>query len=114
MVARRSLDCLRPRPQPRQRHLGDRLTETGGWPTWWPDSERLAYLVNNPQGRQEFRTIGLEGGEPEPLGPGSVAVNNPLGISPDGRYLSYCDDVPVSSEIWMLQTSTVPGVEAGP
>src|SRR5207244_4431885 len=33
-----------------------RLTQTGGWPVWWPDAKRVGYLTITPDGRQQIET----------------------------------------------------------
>ena len=85
-----------------------RLTESGGWPVWLPDGRRLAYLVARPDGRQEIRSVSIDG---TPV-PAFVAIrfrgtNHPFAVSPDGKWAATTNSVYVSDEIWLLDASAV-------
>jgi TolB protein len=81
-----------------------RLTETGGWPTWFPDGDRVGYVVVGPDQRQRLYAIPLEGGDPVHI---SVVehrgLNSPFDVSNDGRFLATSDGVHIGDEIWLLE-----------
>lgn len=82
-----------------------RLSATGGWPVWWPDGRRIAYLTITPDGRQQIESVALDGTETPP----AVKIrfegtNNPIAFSSDGRTLATSDQVHVSDEIWLLRS----------
>ena len=82
------------------------LSETGGWPVWWPDSKHLGYQILGEEGFPEIHTIPLAGGPSKVLH--SVRyndTNNPFDISPDGTLLATTNYKVVSSDIWLLQPS---------
>jgi hypothetical protein len=81
-----------------------RLTETGGWPVWWPDSRAVAYAVLGFDGLQRVRIASLTG--PLPFSPPVLPVtgqNTPFDISKDGRYLAITDGEVLGSGIWLLE-----------
>jgi Tol biopolymer transport system component len=81
-----------------------RLAEIGGWPVWWPDGKRIGYLAMLPEGNQEIRTVGLEGGTFERLVEPRFRGNNfPFDVSRDGNSLAYADLDFQSAEIWILE-----------
>jgi len=81
-----------------------RISETGGWPVWWPDGKRLGFLHLGPEGSQEILTISFEGGPAKPLQfLRFIGVNHPFGISSDGTLLVTTNSVQFSSEIWLLE-----------
>jgi hypothetical protein len=81
-----------------------RISDTGGWPVWWPDGSRLGYKV---LGFDDLQRIGVVD-----LGSGSrievprlpvVGPNSPFDISQDGRYLVITDATTLASEVWLLE-----------
>jgi Tol biopolymer transport system component len=81
-----------------------RLTASGGWPVWWPDGEKIAYVVIGRTGDQEIQTVPTTGGPSRPVGGITfTGSNHPFDISPDGRLLATSNAVHVSDEIWMLE-----------
>jgi eukaryotic-like serine/threonine-protein kinase len=81
-----------------------RLTETGGWPVWWPDSRAVAYTVVGFDGLQRARIESLTG--PLTFSPPVFPVtgqNTPFDISKDGRYLAITDGEVLGSGIWLLE-----------
>jgi Tol biopolymer transport system component len=86
-----------------------RLTADGGWPVWWPDARRIAYIVATPGGSQEIRTVMLETGETSALPVLEFAgTNYPFDISRDASRLATSNGVHVSDEIWVLEPRRSP------
>jgi Tol biopolymer transport system component len=80
-----------------------RLTDVGGWPTWWPDGSRIGFQVVGADGYERLFTVSPEGGEPEPLDIFQYkTINCPFDVSPDGGRIVTSNLVPVSAEIWLL------------
>ena len=80
-----------------------RLTDSGGWPMWWPDGSRIGYQVVGADGYERLFTVSPEGGEPEPLDIFQYkTINCPFDVSPDGGRIVTSNLVPVSAEIWLL------------
>jgi Tol biopolymer transport system component/serine/threonine protein kinase len=80
-----------------------RLTQTGGWPVWWPDAKRIGYLTITPDGRQQIETVTLDASPSgRPVDFRFQSPNNPFGFSPDGRLMATSNAVHVSDEIWLL------------
>lgn len=81
-----------------------RLTDVGGWPVWWRDGRRIAYLALTPDGRQQIDSVGLDGSRASPAIPFRFQnTNNPFAFSADGRFLATSDELHVSDEIWLLR-----------
>lgn len=81
-----------------------RLTETGGWPTWFPDGDRVGYVVIGPDQRQRLYAIPLDGGDPVHFsGVQHQRLNSPFDVSRDGRLLATTDAVHIGDEIWLLE-----------
>jgi Tol biopolymer transport system component len=81
-----------------------RLTQTGGWPVWWPDGTRIAYSTIGADTNQEIRLVPFGGGPSAPLA--SVryrGVNYTFDLSPDGASLVTSNIVSSSNEIWVLE-----------
>jgi len=80
-----------------------RVTQTGGWAVWFPDSQRIAYLAIGSDGNQEIRVTALRGGAERTLGHFHFSGNNyPMDVAPDGKWIATSNSVHLSSEIWML------------
>jgi len=80
------------------------LSETGGWPVWWPDGKQLGYQSYGKDGSLEVSTIPLEGGPSKTFNFIRYrSTNNPFDISPDGTRLATTDRKVVSSDIWLLK-----------
>ena len=83
-----------------------RLTDTGGWPVWWPDGSKVAFRAIGEDGNQEIRLVAVSGGSPERLPGIRFAGNNlPIDVSRDGRLLATTNEVESWSEIWLLKPS---------
>jgi Tol biopolymer transport system component/predicted Ser/Thr protein kinase len=82
-----------------------RLTKTGGWPTWWPDSRRLGYRTVTTDGRQRIETVMLDGSPAAPIDFRFDGANEPFDISPDGRSMATTNAVHVSDEIWLVESN---------
>jgi len=81
-----------------------RVSDTGGWPVWFPDGKRIAFQIVGLAGNTELRSIALAGGAPSTIpGPRFDGINFPFDISRDGRLLVTTNTVPTSDEIWVLE-----------
>jgi serine/threonine-protein kinase len=81
-----------------------RLTTRGGWPVWWPDGTRVAYLLSTPDGKQEVHTVPLHGGPSVHLAAVRFNISNaPIDISTDGQFLATTNAAHLSDEIWLLE-----------
>jgi Tol biopolymer transport system component/predicted Ser/Thr protein kinase len=81
-----------------------RLTDSGGWPVWWPDGTRISYVTVRPDASQQIQTVTLDGAISIPPVPIRFSsVNNPFDIARDGESLVTTNAVHVSSEIWVLE-----------
>jgi eukaryotic-like serine/threonine-protein kinase len=81
-----------------------RLTDSGGWPVWWPDGRRIAYLKLRPDNTQQIETVALDGTvtvAPVPIR--YTGFNDPFDIARSGELLTTTNGVHVSSEIWVLE-----------
>jgi Tol biopolymer transport system component/serine/threonine protein kinase len=86
-----------------------RVSERGGWPIWWPDGQRIAYLALGPDGNQVLEQVPFEGGAPRRLDAVRyTGTNNPVAISPDGNLIATSDGIHVSDEIWLLRPAATP------
>jgi eukaryotic-like serine/threonine-protein kinase len=81
-----------------------RVAETGGWPVWWPDGEKIGLQTLGPEGNVDFTVVTLATGETHVL-PGLrfSGVNYPFDISRDGKWLVTTNEVDESDEIWLLE-----------
>jgi len=80
-----------------------RLTQSGGWPVWWPDGRRIGYTRLASDGTQKIETIGLDGSAAPSRMPFEFAgSNDPFDIAPTGTALATTNAAHVSSEIWVL------------
>ena len=84
-----------------------RLSETGGWPVWWPDGKALAYAVLGFDNLQRVRLASLAGPPPSPPVFPVTAQNTPFDFSKDGRYLAITDSETLASGIWLLEPREV-------
>lgn len=83
-----------------------RLTETGGWPVWWPDGRRLGYITIRGDLTQEIRTVTIDGRtQVDPVPIRFVGTNEPFDVARDGQLLATTNTVHVSSEIWVLESN---------
>jgi eukaryotic-like serine/threonine-protein kinase len=81
-----------------------RLTAVGGWPVWWPDGRKIAYLVVGPNGTGQIRVTSLADGATRTLDSVRLAAtNHPFAIFPDGRRLVVGNAVHVLDEIWVIE-----------
>lgn len=81
-----------------------RLTDSGGWPVWWPNSRAVAYTLGAFDNQQRVRLAPVTGPLPSPSPIFPVTVQNtPFDISKDGRRLVITDGEVLSSAIWLLE-----------
>jgi len=81
-----------------------KVSETGGWPVWWPDSKQIGYQNQGQDGSGEICVVPLEGGPPEVLHALSPrGLNNPFDVSPDGTLIASSSCTVLSSDIWLLK-----------
>ena len=81
-----------------------RLTETGGWPVWWPDGGHTGYRVIGPTGDQEIHLIPLQGGPSTHLtGITFNGWNQPFDVSADAATIVTSNSVHLSDEIWLME-----------
>jgi len=81
-----------------------RLTETGSWPVWWPDGQRISYLVVRPDGTQEIRAVPFGGGASQIVSsPRYPGTNHPFDIARDGKLLVTSNAIHLASEIWLYE-----------
>jgi Tol biopolymer transport system component len=81
-----------------------RLTEVGGWPVWWPDGKRIAYIAIGPTGAQQIWSVPVAGGPARLLETLTYASSNyPFDISRDAQRIVTSNSVRVAREIWLLQ-----------
>lgn len=79
-----------------------RLSETGGWPVWWPSGKLLGFQNTGIDGSAEVCTVPFAGGPPNRLLSRQTS-NSPLDVSPDGTLLANTSAEIVTSDIWLLQ-----------
>jgi len=81
-----------------------RISDTGGWPVWWPDGSRLGYKVLGFDDLQRIGVVDLASGSriEVPRLP-VVGPNSPFDISQDGRHLVITDSTTLASEVWLLE-----------
>jgi TolB protein len=80
-----------------------RLSETGGWPVWWPDGKQVGYQNLGEDGSEEICTVSFTGGLYKPLRSLQFnGTNNPFDVSPDGALIATSQSELLSSDIWLL------------
>ena len=81
-----------------------RVSDTGGWPVWWPDQRRLGFQVVGFDNRQRISVVDPgSGASVEVPGLPVVPPNDPFAISRDGRHLANTDFTVHSTEVWLLE-----------
>ena len=78
-----------------------RLTQKGGWPTWWPDGSRIAYLDFGDDGNQIVPTVDLQGRLRDQLDLTFRGGNKPIDISPDLE-IAMSNEITFDYQIWLL------------
>ena len=80
------------------------LSMGGGWPVWWPDGSRVAFLALDMRGDQEVRLVDLSGRPlPARQWPRFVGTNQVFDVLPGGSAIVTALAVHQSDEIWMLR-----------
>jgi eukaryotic-like serine/threonine-protein kinase len=81
-----------------------RVSERGGWPVWWPGSDKIGMQVAGPDGNTEIDVVNLQSGEKKAL-PGLKfsGQNFPFDVSRDGKWLVTTNSEHISDEIWLLE-----------
>ncbi len=83
-----------------------RLTETGGWPAWWPGGKQVGFQAVGPDGNEQIRVYSFETSAVRTLpGLSFIGQNFPFDVSPDGKRLVSTNYVHVTDEIWLLEPS---------
>jgi len=80
-----------------------RVADRGGWPVWWPGSDKIGLQTVGPEGNTEFAVVTLATGKMKIL-PGLKfsGVNYPFDVSRDGKWLVTTNAQHISDEIWLL------------
>ncbi|MGB7846157.1 MAG: protein kinase [Candidatus Acidiferrum sp.] len=81
-----------------------RVADHGGWPVWWPGSDKIGLQRVGPDGNEEYAVVNLATGEAKVL-PGLhfSGTNYPFDVSRDGKWLVTTNSQHVSDEIWLLE-----------
>ena len=81
-----------------------RVADHGGWPIWWPHSDKIGFQTVGPDDNAEFVAMNLSTGESKVL-PGLKfnGMNYPFDVSRDGKWLVTSNMQHVSDEIWLLE-----------
>ncbi|HEV3141795.1 MAG TPA: hypothetical protein VGY57_14820, partial [Vicinamibacterales bacterium] len=83
-----------------------RLTQTGGWPVWWPDGKQIGYQTVTSDGTEQIAVARLDGGSPRTLNMlRFYGTNYPFDVSPDGARLVTTNAQHLSDEIWLLEAA---------
>jgi TolB protein len=81
-----------------------RLTDTGGWPVWWPDGTQIGFQGIGANQNEEIRIFSLKTGKVTVLrGLDFDGINFPFDLSPDGKRLVSTNSVHDTDEIWLLE-----------
>ena len=95
------------RPDGTGRH---RLTQTGGWPVWWPDGKQIGYQTVTLQGNELIAVVRLDGSSPRTLNTLRFnGTNYPFDVSPDGSRLVTTNSQHLGDEVWLLEASHAQG-----
>jgi Tol biopolymer transport system component len=79
------------------------LTKTGGWPTWWPDGNRIGYIAVRPDGNQEIQLVSRDGGTPVTLSHVKFdGTNHLFDVSSKGQLVS-SNSSHLTTEIWLME-----------
>lgn len=81
-----------------------RMTQTGGWPVWWPNSQRIGYRIVTPDARQQIESVALDGKAAGSIDFRFQGNNDPFDVSPDARSLAVTNHSHVSDEIWLIHS----------
>jgi TolB protein len=80
-----------------------RVTNSGGWPVWFPDGKRIAFRTLRPDGTQLIEWVHLDSGRIEPWTDIEFSGDNyPFDFSRDRKLMVYTNGVILSSGIWLL------------
>ncbi len=82
-----------------------RITDTGGWPVWWPNAAGVLYSVLGFDDLQRLRIAPL--GARDPVSARALPVvgrNSPFDVSRDGRSLAITDSETSAGRIWLLES----------
>ncbi len=83
-----------------------RVTQTGGWPVWWPDGKQIGYQMVTSEGNTQIVVTPLDGGQTRTLDALRFYGSNfPFDISRDGRQLVVTNSQHLSDEIWLLESA---------
>ncbi len=90
-----------------------RISDTGGWPDWWPDGTGVAYSVLGFDDQQRVRIAPVAArARAYPSVLPVTGSNAPFDVSKDGRFLAITDSEISASRIWILEGSG-PDARAG-
>ena len=85
-----------------QRHL----TQTGGWPVWWPNGKEIGYQTVTPEGNAQITISPLNGGPARAIKQVTFyGTNYPFDVSSDGSRLVTTNSQHLSDEIWVLESA---------
>jgi Tol biopolymer transport system component len=80
-----------------------RLTETGGWPVWFPSGKRIAYSTIGADGNQQIRTVSVEDESISVISALKFhGTNYPIDLFSEDLLVT-TNGVHLSSEIWLLK-----------
>ncbi len=89
-----------------------RISDTGGWPDWWPDGTGVAYSVLGFDDQQRVKVAPVTSrARAFPSVLPVTGSNAPFDVSKDGRSLAITDTEISTSRIWILEG---PGGDARP
>ena len=83
-----------------------RVADRGGWPVWWPGSDRIGMQRAGPEENTEFAVVNLASGKISVL-PGMTfgGSNYPFDVSRDGKWLVTTIAEHISDEVWLLEAT---------
>ena len=80
------------------------LSDTGGWPVFRPDGKAVGFVRLEPGELQSLWEVSVGGGEPRRIdGPQFTFWNFPFDYSPDGKTLTYTNNLALEGDLWMLE-----------